>query len=362
MKKTIITIVISLLVCAGIYGIAHKANTQKPVTLKEKKAVLNVNVVKPQYQEIDKIIKVSGNIMAWQESVIGAELSGLRVEKIWTDVGQTVKKGQVIASLNDKSVKADYNQATATVKEALANLSAAKSDADKVRKLEKTEALSDQKIKEYYTAEATAQAKYESALASLDVYKIKLEQTQIKAPENGIVSSRSVSAGALSTQTEMFKIIATDKVQWKPTMPAQQLLAIKKGQNVEIKANDSIVKSAVTQISPSIDSTTKQGFVIIDIFEKENNGKLIPGMFVEGNIFTGKNKALLIPSSSIILRDGFYYVFIVKDNIAVRKQVQTGAIVGNNTEIIQGLQEEDDIVVTGANFLNNNDKVKIIKE
>lgn len=269
MKKTIITIVISLLVGAGIYGIAHKTDTQKTVVPKERKAVLNVNVIKPQYQEVDKMIKVSGNIMAWQESVIGAELSGLRIDKILTDVGQTVKKGQVIASLNDKSVKADYNQATATVKEALANLSAAKSDADKARKLEKTEALSDQKIKEYYTAEATAQAKYESALASLDVYKIKLEQTQIKAPENGIVSSRSVSVGALSTQTEMFKIIATDKVQWKPTMPSQQLLSIKKGQNVEIKANDSIVKSTVTQLSPSIDSTTKQGLQLLIFLKKK---------------------------------------------------------------------------------------------
>ena len=101
---------------------------------------------------------------------------------------------------------------------------------------------------------------------------------------------------------------------------------------------------------------------VIDIFEKENNGKLIPGMFVEGNISTGKNKAMLITSSSIILRDGFYYVFVVKDNTAIRKQVQTGVIVGDKTEIIQGLQEQEDIVVTGANFLNNNDKVKIIKE
>lgn len=362
MKKTIITIAIGLAVGLGVYGVIHKATAQPTPVTKEKKAVLNVNVVKPENEEIDKKIKVSGNVIAWQESVIGAELTGLRIENIFVDVGQSVKKGQVIATLNDKSVQADYNQASAGVKEAKATYLSAKSDADKARKLEKTEALSAQKMTEYYTTEATTQAKYESALANLDIYKIKLEQTKIKAPENGIVSSRSVSLGTLSTQTEMFKIIATDKVQWKPTMVSNQLLDIKKGQSVEIKTSKgSFVKSNITQISPSIDLTTKQGFAIVDIFEKENKGSLIPGMFVEGTISTGKNPAMLIPSSSIILRDGFYYVFSVKDNIAIRQQVETGTVLGDKTEITKGIDINDEIVITGSNFLNNNDKVKVIK-
>lgn len=353
---------VSACIGVGVYGVIHtKAEAQQPITQKEKKAVLNVNVMNPVYKDIDKNIKVSGTVTAWQESVIGSELTGLRIDKIWVDVGQSVKKGQIIASLNDKSIRADYNQANASVKEAKANLASAKSDADKVRKLEKTEALSSQKITEYYTTEATAQAKLESALASLEIYKIKLDQTQIKAPENGIVSSRSVSVGTLSTQSEMFKIIASDKIQWKPTMVSNQLLEIKKGQPVEIKTIKGTVKSTITQISPSIDSTTKQGFAVVDILEKDNHGILLPGMFAEGSILIGKAKAMLVPSSSIILRDGFYYVFVVKNEIALRKQVETGTIVGDTTEIIKGLDNNDEVVITGANFLNNNDKVKIIK-
>lgn len=325
------------------------------------KSALTVNVANPIIEKVPFKIISSGTVVPWQESIIGSELSGVAINSIYVDVGSIVKKGQVLAKLNSESITADVNQVKASLQEANANYEEAKANADIARTIEKTNALSGQKVKQYLTAEITAKARVASAQASLKSQNVRLNQTTIVAPDDGIVSARNAAVGNIVNQGEMFKIIRQEKLQWKAQVPSEQIIKITKGLPVEIKTTDSeVIKAEVSEIAPSVDAQTRQGTIYVNLDKSIHLNKVKSGMFVEGSINLGETNKMMIPQQSLILRDGFNYVYLVKNNIAKQVKVTTGERLGNNVEV-DGLEITDNVVITGATFLKDEDTVKVVE-
>ena len=132
------------------------------------KPSLTVTTAQPEQADWPITLGATGNIEAWQEAIIGSEADSLRLTEVNVNVGDTVRRGQVLASFANASVKADLAQAQAAVAEAEAALAQAKANADRTRKVQSPGVISEQQISEYRATEQAALARVEAARAQLN--------------------------------------------------------------------------------------------------------------------------------------------------------------------------------------------------
>lgn len=318
-----------------------------------------VTVVTPIYESYLVNIFASGNIDAWQEAIIGAEVGGLDVTNVYVNVGDRVKKGQLLAELNTAQINADVLSQKANVLEAKANSVQAQTEANQAITLEKVGALSSQELLQYSTKEKTTQAQLVAANANLDLQKLKLSYTKIIAPDDGVISSRSATVGAIvSNGGELFRLIMGNRLEWQAEVPLDKLQSIESGQNVLMQAsNGTSINGIVRQVSPALNINSKSAIVYVDIL---SNSQLKVGTSLDGVIKVGTKHGLMIPFKSIISSDGFNYVMVVnKQNKVHKTKVSLGSIVNDNVVIQSGIDKHNLIVVDGASFLNESDTISI---
>ena len=172
------------------------------------KPSLTVTTAHPALSTLPLRLAANGNIAAWQEASVGSEANGLRLSEVRVNVGDQVQRGQVLAVLASESVAADVAQAKAGVAEAQAMAADAAANAERARAFEANGMMSKQQISLLLTGEQTAKARLASARALLAVQQIRLKNTQIVAPDNGIISARMATVGAVvGAGTELFRLI-----------------------------------------------------------------------------------------------------------------------------------------------------------
>jgi hypothetical protein len=130
------------------------------------KAALTVTTVQAQRADLARAVQANGSLAAWQEAIVGAEANGLRLAEVRVNVGDVVKRGQVLATFAADMPQADLAQSKASVAEAEATLAEAGANAQRARDLQASGALSAQQINQYLTAERTAQARLEAVRAA----------------------------------------------------------------------------------------------------------------------------------------------------------------------------------------------------
>lgn len=320
-----------------------------------------VTATKPVYESYVVTLHANGLIEPWQEMTIGAEIGGLDVSNVYVNVGDKVKKGQLLAELNDAQITADYLSQKASVAEAQANLTQARTEATQAATLEKTGAISSQDLLQYSTKEKTSQAQLAAAKATLDLQKLKLSYTKILAPDDGIISSRSAALGSIvSSGSELFRLIRNNRLEWQAEIALNQVQDIESGQVVTIQTPENqTLRGSVRQISPVLNSNSKNVIVYVDIPQDQ---KLKIGSAVEGKINLGSRQGLLIPFASVVNSDGFTYVMQLNNKHQVHKtKIQIGNVVGNQVVVLAGITATDTIVVDGVSFLNESDVVSIAK-
>jgi HlyD family secretion protein len=325
------------------------------------KPALVVNVVKPQTMTMTKKLQSNGNVVAWQEAVIGTETNGLRLNQVNANVGDFVKRGQVLAVFASETIAADLAVTQASVVEAQASLTEAKSNAARARQIQDTGALSQQQVTQLFTAEQTAAARLQAVRAQLKVQQIRLKNTSVSAPDDGIISARTATVGAVSgAGQELFRLIRKGRLEWRAEVPSAELTAITPGMDVEVQASGVSVKGKVRVISPSVDAQTRNGLVYVDL---PANAALKNGMFASGNFDIGSAQVLSVPQQTLVVRDGFTYLFYLSGDRVTSLKVKTGRREGDRIEVIaeQGLKADMQIVATGAAFLNTGDLVKVVK-
>ncbi len=358
LENKLLLLILPLLVLAPIIGLAEKT----PEVATSATTALTVTLTQAQQTLLPLKISANGNIAAWQEAIIGSEASGLRLTQVLVNVGDKVKKGQLLATFSAESIEAELNQAKATLLEAEAQGREAINNADRARTLQNTGAMSNQQIDQYTTASDVAKAKIEVAKSNITIQQIRLKNTQIYAPDSGVISSRSATVGAvLGAGSELFKLIRQSRLEWRAEVVSADLTKIKTGIQANVIAADgSSFKGKVRIVSPTVDMQTRNTLVYVDL---PANSTAKAGMFAKGEFILGQSRTLALPQQVLVLRDGFTYVFAVKNEngkkIAQQIKVQTGRRFGNLVEIISGITPKQQLVATGGAFLSDNDLVKI---
>lgn len=357
LENKMLLLILPLLVLAPIIGLAEKT----PEVLSATPA-LTVTLTQAQQTLLPLKISANGNIAAWQEAIIGSEASGLRLTQVLVNVGDIVKKGQLLATFSAESIEAELNQAKASLMEAEAQGREAINNSDRARTLQNTGAMSNQQIDQYTTASDVAKARIEVAKANITTQQIRLKNTQIYAPDSGVISSRSATVGAvLGAGSELFKLIRQSRLEWRAEVVSADLTKIKAGMQANVIAADgSSFKGKVRMVSPTVDMQSRNTLIYVDL---PANSTAKAGMFAKGEFILGQSSTLALPQQVLVLRDGFTYVFTVKNEngkkIAKQIKVQTGRRIGNLVEIISGVTANQQLVATGGAFLSDNDLVKI---
>jgi RND family efflux transporter MFP subunit len=336
----------------------------KPAAKAAPKPALTVTATQPQRSEIGSVLGANGSIAAWQEAVVGAEANGLRLAEVRVNVGDVVRKGQVLATFAPELVRADLAQSQAAVAEAEATLAEAAANAQRARDLQASGALSAQQINQYLTAERTAQARLASVKAMAQTQQLRLAQTQVPAPDNGVISARSATVGAVvAPGTELFRLIRQGRLEWRAEVAADELALLKAGQTARVlAASGAAVEGKLRMVAPTVDPATRNGLVYVDLpAAGAQNAGLKAGMFARGEFSTGQRSGLTLPQSAVLLRDGFSYVYkLGPDNKVTQAKVAVGRRVGERIEITSGLDAGVRVVASGAGFLTDGDTVRVV--
>nr|WP_229427309.1 efflux RND transporter periplasmic adaptor subunit [Massilia atriviolacea] len=326
------------------------------------KPALTVTTTKPSPATLAIKLGANGNVAAWQEAVIGSESGGLRLTDVKVNVGDIVKKGQVLAVFSADTVNADVAQARAALLEAEANAAEAVANAARARTLENSGALSAQQISQYKTAEQTARARIASAKAALSSQQLRLKYTQVVAPDDGVISARSATVGSVvGVGTELFRMIRQGRLEWRAEVTAAELARLKPGTSAVVKAaNGSELTGKVRMIAPTIDPQTRSALVYVDLPQSVGaNAPFKAGMFASGQFELGTSDAMTVPQQAVVVRDGFSYVFrLNQDSRVSQLKVQPGRRLGDRIEVTKGLSADAVVVVSGAGFLNEGDLVR----
>ncbi|MDB5765249.1 MAG: hlyD2 [Collimonas fungivorans] len=326
------------------------------------KASLTVTTTKAQTVDWPLSLTANGSIAAWQEAVVGSELGGLLLSEVRVNVGDVVKRGQVLARFTNESVAAQVAQQKAAVEEARAAMSEADANAERARTLVNSGALSGQQTTQYEVAERSAKARLLSAQASLEMQQIRLRQTEVIAPDDGVISSRSATVGAVASQgQELFKLIRQSRLEWRAEVNATDLLQIKVGQAVKLRVtNGVLVDGKVRMIAPTVDPATRNALVYVDL---PVPGSAHAGMFGTGQFLLGRAEALTLPQSAVVMRDGFSYVYqLGKDDKVIQTKINLGRRVGERIEVVDGAGSITPAMVLiekGAGFLADGDTVRV---
>jgi len=372
---------------------------------------LTVTLAEAQSRDVPISLAANGSIAAWQEAILGAEVNGLRLAEVRAQIGDVVKRGQVLAVFAAETVEAELAQARAQVVEAEAAQAEARANAERSQSIASSGALSAQQVAQYATAEKTAQARLELARAQLAVQQLRLNHTKVVASDDGIISARNATVGAVVPQgQELFRLIRKGRLEWRGEVTATELGKLRKGLPVSISATGvGTVEGKLRMVGPTVDAVSRNALVYVDLpdatkavtkaatksgssagaaadskkdrkpraeksADRTAPGEALvgaahgfkPGMFARGEFALGSSSAFTLPQAAVVVRDGFSYVFRAvpgSDGTAkvARVKVETGRRVDDRIEILSGLNPADRIVATGVAFLTDGDTVKVVK-
>jgi len=322
--------------------------------------VLTVTLGTPREQVWPEMIEASGAITAFQETIIGAQIGGLQLSEVRVNVGDRVKKGQVLATFDPAAPRAELMRLTAALEQAEASEAQARANRARAESLSGSGAISDQEVLRYVTEADSARASARAARAALETQSEQLRYVEVRAPENGVIVSRSASPGAVGgVGSELFRLIPQERLEWRGELTAEQLSRVSVGQTVELSLPDGAVAQArLRQTAPSLDPVTRMGLIYADI---TGVGSARAGMYVGGRIRLPDRPALTVPAASLVLRDGRHYLFEAAPKgaylVVKARAVTPGRYQGAEVEILNTDLKTARIVVTGAGFLKDGDIV-----
>lgn len=329
------------------------------------KAALSVSLVSPVAAQWPVELSANGTIAAWQEAVVGAEAGGLRLDVVAVNVGDRVRKGQLLASLAAESVRADALNAQAALQEAEALAQEAQANADRARALQSSKAMSAQEAQRALTAEQTARARVQSAQAQVATQAVRLRQTRIVAPDDGVISARVATVGAVvQPGQELFRLIRQQRLEWRAELPSADLARVRPGMKaVAVPPGGQPIEGQVRMVAPTVDAATRNGLVYVDLPASALQAGARAGMFAPGRVLVGQGSGLTLPQTAVLLRDGFSYVFRLEPGGTVAQtKVQLGRRQGDRVEVVSGLDAQAQVVAAGVAFLADGDAVRVVAQ
>jgi RND family efflux transporter MFP subunit len=324
---------------------------------------LTVTVAKATVERWPEEVSAAGAIEPWQEAVVSAEVGGQRLVEIRAEVGDSVRAGQVLARFETATLRAEEAELLASVQQSEAALREAEANRERALALREQRLISEQEATRQLTQADVARAQLAAAEARLATLRLRLSFTDVKAPDDGVVSARSATLGAVAQiGDELFRLIRQSRLEWRGELTAQQLARVSVGDAVQLTLpGGEQVAAQVRQIAPTLRDATRLALVYADL---PADSAARAGMYAEGTILLAETSAVVVPAASVVIRDGRNYVFTFAGDDAVARiaatPVEVGRRAGDRVEIRGGIKAGTRVVEQGAGFLNDGDLVRVV--
>ena len=335
--------------CAILLGACGQIGRESDADGNEEETpAVPVEVGTPTRGDIVAVYSGTAPIEAFAEADVIAKVAG-EVREILVEEGDDVSKGQILARLDGDRLRLELNQSQANL-----------------RKLQRDyERNVDLKDKGLISSGDFDKIKYElEALeASYNLASLELNYTQIRAPIDGVISERFIKLGnTISANEPAFRVTSFDPLVAYLHIPEREYRHIAAGQPVAIEIDalqGQRIVASVTRVSPIVDPQTGTFKITVEISDDQRRIK--PGMFGRISIVYDRHENVLqIPRSAIIEESGETSIFVVEDNKAIRKFVQTGYSSSGMVEITTGVMDDDRVVTVGQVGLKDDAIVTVI--
>lgn len=367
-KVFIWPIIVIVLILAGYYF-------AKPLFNPAAEVKLTTAILKSP-NEANAILTASGYVVAQRKASVASKGTG-KLVYLGVVEGDKVKKDQIIARLEDNDIRAQHAQALANLRISEADLKEAEKNLHRQKELLKSGFTTDA---EYELAESNylrVQASIEYAKATLQVAEVAMENTLIRAPFDGTVLTKNADVGEIvapfaasaSSKAAVVDIADMKSLQVEADVSESNIERIVSGQDCEITLDaypQSRYPGFVAKIVPTADRS--KATVLVKVGFKDYDSRVLPEMSAKVSFLTEKQdndgsseKALLvIPTSSVSIRNGKSIVFSVSNDIVDEKVITTGRQMGEYIEVVSGLQSGDRIIDKADDQLTKGTKVKVI--
>ncbi|MFY0685277.1 MAG: efflux RND transporter periplasmic adaptor subunit [Balneola sp.] len=327
-------------------------------------------------QPIAEQVRSFGTIKAQDVVAITPQVSN-RITKFYVDLGDTVRQGQLLAKIYDKTFKDQLSQAKAQLEQSKVAIQRDSTQFARQQRLLDTEAISQAEYDNAYATYRSSVTQYQSSVAAVTQAQENFNNTEVRSPVRGVVTSRIGEEGDIASSGQaLFEIANLVGYETRIYLPVQDWKVVKIGQEVNLRVSnesESTAKGIVSRKSPQLDATTGLGEVVITL---TNIGSSIyPGVLTENVIdIINKPRAIVIPrgamvekvetvvepESNTIQLDRSYSVFISKGDSTVElRRLELGIEQGDKIEIIGGLSPGEEIVVTGQQGLQDGSKIRV---
>jgi RND family efflux transporter MFP subunit len=379
-KFWVTVIIIAMVILAAIGIVIRLVSHAHLASQTQENAIPTVSVVKPALGPETDDLTLPGTLRAFIDAPLYARTNGY-LKDWYFDIGQKVKKGQLIALIETPELDQQLDQAKAALGSARANYDLAVVTNKRYQALVKTDAVSKQEADQSASTEAARKADVDAAAANVKHYEALQSFEKLYAPFDGVVTERNtdigqlVSAGlngngpggAAATGHDLFRVASIDKLRTFIPVPQNQSPYVTAGTKADltlVERPGQPFDGVVARVSNAIDSTSRTMLAEVDIDNR--NGELLPGAYVNVHLQVPSDNvsgAVRVPANTLVFRaQGLQVAVVGSDNKIQLHSVQVGRDFGNSVELVSGVTKDDQIVVNPPDSLAEGQQVKIAVE
>ena len=371
MKSKIVSIICIITTMLMLVGCSKESNEVQSIQTEKVVSVESIETIK---EDITLSTILTARVTPFQEATIVPKIPG-KVDVVYVQLGDKVKKGQELFALDAKDILNQVKQAEAAYKLMEANLRSSKKQLDnamlnleRMQQLYEAGAIAKQQLEQAELQASTVnldilEAQAEQARVSLEIASSSLADMVIKAPIDGYITSINVKPGEMASNAMPSITMANiDKVIIEATVSEYLVNTLKPGGIVNVKipsATNEILAGKISNFSPTTAPNSLTYPVKIEL--QNEDGLIKGGMFAEVIIETERrSEVIAIPSDSVVIKEGKTIVFVVEEDRVSIKEVKTGLDDGKKVEILEGLNEGEEIVSSGQNFLEDGQLINVV--
>lgn len=338
MKKSLMLIALA----ATMVGCG--SNSTKSAVVAQEESKVAVKICTAETSKMDITETYTSEILPYKQNDITPAAQGLHIEKILVDVGDYVKAGDIVATMNRTSLK-----------QLEINLATVEDSYNRMKPVHESGGVSDQQMLEL-----------ENTLTlQREMVDNMRRNSEIKSPISGVITARNYENGDLFTSMPILHVMQIDKLKVMANVSEQYYPNVKVGDKVDISVDifpGEIFAGKVSRIAPALDAATRTFSVEITI--PNSNERLRPGMFARATFHLGEIEGVMVDDVAVQKQAGSAerFVYVIKDGVAEFRFVRDGRRVGKKVSIIEGLDAGEQVATTSFVRLMDGKAVEVVAE
>jgi len=355
-----VALLLALVAAAALW--MHSASNKAPtIPLADQQNIPLVSVISPGVSAVTSNVTFTGAIAARYDMPIGIDGDAGRIVAIYVEAGDHVKRGQLLAKLDDSVLIPQVNRLAASLEQAKAQAELSAAEYRRAKAVAPAGALSAEDVEKRHATQVTDEASVKVVAAQLAEYQARLNRTRVVAPVDGTVLMRKAEVGQIANPggDALFRIARGGEVEMRGQIAEQDLAVLKTGQQaaVYITGLSKPFEGRVWLLGAVIDPNTRLGEIRVAL---KPDPALRPGAFARGSVLVNKAERPVLPQTAVMSDNAGAYVYIVNDkNRVERHPVIVGGTIDAGIIIASGITGNERIVMTAGGFLRDGEQVTI---